>query len=137
VPRVLMNDNSIQEITRESAIDLIREGATRGIVTDKGVEIPPEAQGEKIGEEPTETKQRKEPRKPLWSRRIPVSQQRNLNVVVWPPGGNRKNPSIALEESRKRGDGWETNRIYPPLAKGVELSERIKQAVFFVRDREE
>jgi len=51
MPRVLMNDNSIQEITRESAIDLIRQGAARGIVTDKGVEIPPEAEAEKVGEE--------------------------------------------------------------------------------------
>jgi len=49
MPRVLMNDNSIQEITRESAVDLIRQGAARGIVTDKGVEIPPEA--EKVEEE--------------------------------------------------------------------------------------
>jgi len=135
MPRVLLNDNSIQEITRESAIDLIKQGAARGIVTDKGVEIPPEAEAEKIGEE--KSKETKEPKKPLWSRKIPVSQQRNLNVVVWPPGGNRKNPSIALEEGRKQGDGWETNRIYIPLAKGVELSERIKQAVFYVRDREE
>jgi len=135
MPRVLMKDNSIEETTREDAVSLIREGAAKGIVTSEGVKIPPEAEAEKIGEEPTETK-RKEPREPLWSKRIPVSQQRNLNVVVWPGSGNR-GPSIALEESRKQGSEWNTSRIYLPLAKSTELAERIKQAVFFVRDREE
>jgi len=135
MPRVLLNDNSIQEITRESAIDLIKQGAARGIVTDKGVEIPPEAEAEKIGE--GKSKETKEPKKPLWSRKIPVSQQRNLNVVVWPPGGNRKNPSIALEEGRKQEDSWNTRRIYLPLAKSWEIADRIRQAACFVRDREE
>ena len=52
MPRVLMKDNSIEEATREGAVSLIREGAAKGIVTSEGVEIPPEAEAEKIGEEP-------------------------------------------------------------------------------------
>jgi len=72
--------------------------------------------------------------KPLMSKKIPVSQQRNLKVVVW-DGQGKRGPSIALEEGRKNDDGnWENNRIYLPTAKSCELAERIKEAALFVRD---
>ena len=68
------------------------------------------------------------------SKKIPVSQQRNLRVVVW-PGQENRNPSITLEEGRKDDSGnWQNNRIYLPMAKSCELAERIKEAALFVRD---
>lgn len=71
---------------------------------------------------------------PLMSKKIPVSQQRNLRVVVW-PGQENRNPSITLEEGRKDDSGnWQNNRIYLPMAKSCELAERIKEAALFVRD---
>jgi len=61
MPRVLMNDNSIEELTEEGATILIREGAAKGIVTDEGVEIPPEAETGKIEEEESEKESDWEP----------------------------------------------------------------------------
>lgn len=53
-------------------------------------------------------------RKPIWKRRTTFSKNRNVAVVVWPPGeyeGHPTPPSITLEEGKKEGETWNNSRI--------------------------
>lgn len=86
------------------------------------------SKGRQVGQK-TETSKGKGP---VWSKRIPIkSKKRNLQVVIW---GGENGPSIALEEGKNTENGWENNRIYLPVSKSFELSERIKEAGLEVRD---
>lgn len=59
-------------------------------------------------------------RKPLWKHRTSFSKNRNVAVVLWPPGeyeGHPTPPSITLEEGKKEGDSWRNSRITLTLDK--------------------
>lgn len=72
------------------------------------------------------------PNKPLWSHRVSVSKERNINVTVWPPGEGAKypTPSIVLDEGRKGDDGtWTHDKVkYIPQSKALEVAEAIRMA---------
>lgn len=67
---------------------------------------------------------------PRWKRKIWISEDRNLGISVWPPGGKFDSPSVTLEESRRDDSGdWQTNRLYLPTGSSLlALSEHMKSA---------
>ncbi|KXB06621.1 hypothetical protein AKJ52_01910 [candidate division MSBL1 archaeon SCGC-AAA382C18] len=77
-------------------------------------------------EEPEE--ERKKP--PEWKRKIWISEDRNLSVSIWPPGGKFNSPSVTLEENRRDDSGnWESDRIYLPTGSALlALSAHLQSA---------
>ena len=59
-------------------------------------------------------------RQPIWKKRTTFSKNRNVAVVVWPPGeyeGHPTPPSITLEEGKKKGEKWINTRTTLTLDK--------------------
>lgn len=59
-------------------------------------------------------------RKPICKRRTTFSKNRNVAVVLWPPGeyqGHPTPPSITLEEGKKDDETWHNTRITLALDK--------------------
>lgn len=83
-------------------------------------------------EEPSkeEIEKPREKKGPEWKRKLWISEDRNLSISIWPPGGRFDSPSITLEENRRDDSGnWETNKIYLPTGSSLlALSENIKSA---------
>lgn len=52
---------------------------------------------------------------PEWKKKVWISEDRNLTVSVWPPGGKFNTPSVTLEENQRDESGnWRTKRFYLP-----------------------
>ncbi len=64
--------------------------------------------------------EREEKKPPEWKRKIWISEDRNLSISVWPPGGKFNSPSVTLEENRKDDSGnWKTDRMYLPTGSAL------------------
>lgn len=115
---------SVVDLPESVARSVIGKGYGKRIEEEPPkIERPEEIAGEKAGEA-------EEKRGPEWKRKLWISEDRNLAISVWPPGGRFDSPSVTLEESRKDDSGnWETNRIYLPTGSTlVALSEHIRSA---------
>lgn len=63
-------------------------------------------------------------RRPVWKKRIIFSRNRNVSVVLWPPGeyqGRPTPPSISLEEGSYDGKNWVNTRITLTLDKAPNI----------------
>lgn len=120
-------------LTDEGAKNLVKNSEVWALIRESG-----EAKEvEKLGEAHEGSEEGDETKGPLWRRRIPISEQRNLQVVVW-SGKEDRSPSLCLEEGKKDDDGnWQNNRIYLSVAKAWEIAERISDGAKFIRDRGE
>lgn len=117
-------EGSVVDLPDSVARSVIEKGyGTK--VEEKAPEIVPteKAPAEEIGEV-------EEKRGPEWKRKLWISEDRNLTISVWPPGGKFDSPSVTLEESRRDDSGnWETSRTYLPTGSAlVALAEHIKSA---------
>lgn len=67
---------------------------------------------------------------PEWKKKVWISEDRNLTVSVWPPGGKFNTPSVTLEENQRDESGnWRTKRFYLPTGSSLlALSEHLKFA---------
>ena len=67
-----------------------------------------------------ETEKKEEKRGPKWKRKIWISEDRNLSISVWPPGGKFNSPSVTLEENRRDDSGnWGSDRVYLPTGSSL------------------
>ena len=70
-------------------------------------------------------------RQPIWKQRVSFSKNRNVAVVLWPPGeyeGHPTPPSIILEEGRKDGETWKNTRITLTLDKAPNVIQNLQIA---------
>ena len=70
-------------------------------------------------------------RKPIWKQRTVFSKNRNVAVVLWPPGeyeGHSTPPSITLEEGKKEGETWKNTRITLTLDKAPNVVQNLQIA---------
>ncbi len=67
-----------------------------------------------------ESEEMEEKRGPKWKRKIWISEDRNISISVWPPGGKFNSPSVTLEENRRDESGdWNTDRVYLPTGSSL------------------
>lgn len=115
--------NDTVELPDSVAKSVIEKGYGKEL--EESPEIGPveEPSEEKIGE----TEEKKGPR---WKRKVWISEDRNLSISVWPPGGKFDSPSITLEENRRDDSGnWQTNRTYLPTGSSLlAISEYLRFA---------
>lgn len=93
--------------------------------------------GTEIEEAPTiEAVEAEKKRGPEWKKKVWISEDRNLGITVWPPGGKFDSPSVTLEENQRDDSGnWKTNRIYLPTGSNLlALSEHVKSAWEKIRE---
>lgn len=70
-------------------------------------------------------------RKPVWKQRTSFSKNRNVSVVLWPPGeyeGHPTPPSITLEEGKRDGETWNNTRITLTLDKAPNVIQNLQIA---------
>jgi hypothetical protein len=70
-------------------------------------------------------------RRPLWKQRTSFSKDRNVAVVLWPPGQYKDHPtppSITLEEGKREGDTWNNTRITLTLDKAPNVIQNLQIA---------
>lgn len=70
-------------------------------------------------------------RQPIWKQRTSFSKNRNVAVVLWPPGeyeGHPTPPSITLEEGKKEGETWKNTRITLTLDKAPNIIQNLQIA---------
>lgn len=99
--------------------------------------------GEKAEEETPviEIGEVEEKKGPEWKRKVWISEDRNISITVWPPGGKFNSPSVTLEENQRDDSGnWESKRLYLPTGSNLlALSEHMKAAwdkVHRIREKE-
>ena len=69
--------------------------------------------------------------KPVWKQRTVFSKDRNVAVVLWPPGeyqGHPTPPSITLEEGKRLGENWNNMRIMLTLDKAPNIIQNLQIA---------
>ncbi len=112
-----------EEYEKGKVVSLPEKVAERVVEKGYGEPIEKETPTLDVGEE-------KRKRGPRWKRKIWISEDRNLSVSIWPPGGRFDSPSLTLEENRKDDSGdWESNRLYLPTGSSLlALSEHLKTA---------
>jgi len=70
-------------------------------------------------------------RKPVWKQRTSFSKDRNVAVVLWPPGQYKDHPtppSITLEEGKRDGETWTNTRITLTLDKAPNVIQNLQIA---------
>ena len=70
-------------------------------------------------------------RKPLWRQRTSFSKDRNVSVVLWPPGQYKDHPtppSISIEEGKRESGTWTNKRITLTLDKTPNIIENLRIA---------
>jgi len=70
-------------------------------------------------------------RRPIWKQRTSFSKDRNVAVVLWPPGeyqGHPTPPSITLEEGKRDGETWSNKRITLTLDKAPNIIQNLQIA---------
>lgn len=100
-------------------------------VINKGYAEKAQGAVEQIGESPNEAPEIKpgENRKqePKWERKIWISENRNIQIAVWPPKESSKfnSPSISIQESKRQDDGsWNSTTIYVPTGSSALALQR-------------
>jgi len=70
-------------------------------------------------------------RKPVWKQRTSFSKDRNVSVVLWPPGQYKDHPtppSISIEEGKREGEVWNNSRITLTLDKAPNVIQNLQIA---------